>query len=573
MKLTILLLLPLLQTGTTNSDESDIHITTLKNPILPIQLGNAKIIYNKHTFLHFIDLEPIINQLKNIQNYFSKIKSKFYFSNATNPISYQGLSEGILLRTEFLIQTTQEKLNNLHPHIRSKRGLINIVGKANKWLFGTLDSDDEKRYNQAILNLQLNQKDILKELNLQTSLSKNLIDSYNKTITTLNSNQKKLEHSVKILQESVYSTINNNNHYISFQGVLYQVNLDCQNLITFIDNLEDAIMFAKLNILHNSILSSLELKQMINYVTNIYSESQIPKFKNVLSYYQFLGTQVTFSDTKLIFAIHIPIIRSETFTFYHLYPIIQNNKIFIPKYPYLAQKNKEIQFEESTCPSIEETHYCKESFHPIDECTIQIMESSSTTTGCQIIETRINQSVFEQITQEEVLVLPSQKERVLAQCKTNQYLEIEHPSLIKIPKSCHIETRNKKFVNDVNILPGKPLILPPLSITDIKAINSYKTPNYTKINFEEIYRLKDMANQLLPINKINQSTEHSIFWTITVVFCLSVLILWVATKKKSVPTNIKFWRKKSNQSAEKSNQSAETEERRVLQNRSSILQA
>ncbi|KAK0070792.1 hypothetical protein PV325_014064, partial [Microctonus aethiopoides] len=133
-----------------------------------------------------------------------------------------GLSEGILLRTEFLIQTTQEKLNNLHPHIRSKRGLINIVGKANKWLFGTLDADDEKRYNQAILNLQLNEKNIIKELNLQMSLSKNLIDNYNKTITSLNSNQEKLEHSVNILQASVQSTINNNNHYISFQGVLYQ---------------------------------------------------------------------------------------------------------------------------------------------------------------------------------------------------------------------------------------------------------------------------------------------------------------------------------------------------------------
>jgi hypothetical protein len=231
----------------------------------------------------------------------------------------------------------------------------------------------------------------------------------------------------------------------------------------------------------------------------------------------------------------------------------------------LAQTNNENQFEESTCPSIEETHYCTKSFHPIDECTIQIMESTSTT-GCQIIETQINQSIFEQITQEEVLVLPSQKERVLAQCKTNQYLEIEHPSLIKIPRSCHIETKNEKFVNNIEILPGKPLILPPLKIAGIRAISLYKTSNYTKINFEEIYRLKDMVNQLSPINQTNQPIKTSIFWPITVVMCLSIFILWIATKKRPVPIKIKFWRKQSNQSEK-------NQEEEVLQNRSTNLQA
>lgn len=563
MKRILLILLPVLQILPANSDETDILQTILKNPILPIQLGHAKIIYTKHTFLHYLDLEPIILQLENIEKYFLKIKNSFISENPNNPISYQGLTENGLLRTNFLIQTTQDKLENLHPHMRNKRGLINIVGKANKWLFGTLDADDGKRYDQAILKLQQNQKNTIKELNLQMSLSKNLIDNYNKTISILSSNQKTLEHSLNTFQAVVQTSINNLNSYITFQGILSQINLDCQNIITFMDNLEDAIMFAKLNTLHNSIISSLELKQIIDYLKTIYSENQIPKFENILSYYQIFGTQVTFSKTKLIFAIHVPIIKPETFTFYHLYPVIQNNKVIIPKYPYLAQTFKEVQFEENTCPSLEETYYCPEQFHPPDSCTLQLIKSTSTT-GCQILEINVEESILEQVTPKEVLILPTRKEKIFAQCKTDQYLEIEVPTLIKIPIHCSIEANNKKFIHDVKLQQGKPLLLPTVEIAKINTTRLYQTPNYTKINFEEIYRLKDLTNQLTPIQEIDGPIIESSTIISIVTLSIIVIVLFVIIRKKQIILN--YLRRKSNQSKK-------SEDIDDFQNRSSILSA
>ena len=74
MKLVLLILLPVLQTLPVNSDQTDIQLTTIKNPILPIQLGKAKIIYNKHTFLHYIDLRPIVIQLENVEKYFYRLR-------------------------------------------------------------------------------------------------------------------------------------------------------------------------------------------------------------------------------------------------------------------------------------------------------------------------------------------------------------------------------------------------------------------------------------------------------------------------------------------------------------------
>lgn len=556
----LLTLLMTLQVLLIQSNPSDIQITTLKNPILPIELGKTKLIYNKHTFLYYVDLDLVLKQLKNIKNYFSIIKKQLKYENVTNPLSYHGLSENAVLRTEYLIQVTQNKLGNLYPHIRNKRGLINIVGKANKWLFGTLDSDDGIRYDETIKRLENNQQNLIDEINLQVSLSKNLIDNYNKTISVLSGNQKKLEYSLELFKTEVGKYINNLSSYITFQGILSQINLDCQNLITFIDNLEDAIMFAKLNALHNSILSSSELGQMLSYLKTIYNSAEIPNFKNVLSFYQFLGTQVTFSKTKVVFAIHFPIVKPEDFTFYHIYPIVQNHKTFLPKYPYLARTKEETQFEETLCPSLEEKYYCIENFHPSDNCTLQLLEGFPLT-DCPVLEVNTKEPIMEQITQEEILIIPFKEEKILSKCYKDQYIKIHAPTLLKVPKNCQVQIGSKVFINDLQIKQGKPFILPEIDMQNHKTLISYKTPNLTKLNFEDMYRLKDMANQLSHITLANQPITTS-QWIGHVIIGITVATLLLALIWKYKPNMIaisrKLRRKKINGEINKTNTSENT---------------
>lgn len=164
----VLLVLPVYNT-------EEISLSRIKNPILPMKLGNAKLIYSKHTFLHYIELKPIFKQLLNIEKYFNDLKSHITHENITNHISYHGISQNAIIQTQFLIDITQQKLRNLNPHFRNKRGLINIIGKVNKWLFGSLDSEDGDRYNKAIIQLENKQKSAINELNLQISLSKNIM--------------------------------------------------------------------------------------------------------------------------------------------------------------------------------------------------------------------------------------------------------------------------------------------------------------------------------------------------------------------------------------------------------------
>lgn len=70
--------------------------------------------------------------------------------------------------------------------------LIIRVGKLSKWLFGTLDSEHQEKYDSEIKSFKENLKSIEHEPDLQASLNRHLISHYNETITIWkpNGNQK-----------------------------------------------------------------------------------------------------------------------------------------------------------------------------------------------------------------------------------------------------------------------------------------------------------------------------------------------------------------------------------------------
>ncbi|KAL1500861.1 hypothetical protein ABEB36_006285 [Hypothenemus hampei] len=96
----------------------------------------------------------------------------------------------------------------------------------------------------------------------------------------------------------------------------------------------------------------------------------IHAFLQILSYYQFLGAQVTFTETKIVFAIHVLLLTPQSLAYYRVYPIIQNQMLIIPKYPYLVQDetNRIRQYTEEVCPLIENNYFYQQKFDSNDEC-------------------------------------------------------------------------------------------------------------------------------------------------------------------------------------------------------------
>lgn len=84
-----------------------------------------------------------------------------------------------------MTKTISGKLITFTDVHREKRGLFDGVGKIEKWLFGTLDSEDEEHINSYMQSLQTNQNKIAGSLEKQSTLLKTISKSYSNNFQKL----------------------------------------------------------------------------------------------------------------------------------------------------------------------------------------------------------------------------------------------------------------------------------------------------------------------------------------------------------------------------------------------------
>lgn len=429
----------------------------------------------------------------------------------------------MLERTQILTETLKRKYKNLSPHLRQRRALFNGIGHLSRWLFGTLDSDDKEQYDHVIETLQHNQKQILKEINLQSSLSHDLINNYNNTITTLYNNQQRIKSNIEKIQSSSEFQIRIIEQFVMLQGTVNQIDSDSSNLINFLENLENAILFSKLNTLHSSIITTDEIFQMLEHLKTIYPENSIIEFENALSYYLFLGTQVTFTQNKIVFATHFPILKPIKLSFFQIYPIIQNHKTFTPRYPFVALNDASSQIEPMECPSIEKTYYCQETHTALDECTMNLLQGKNPK-QCALTHVTFNQSIIQQIN-DNLIVIPAQEEQVRSMCSSDRVISVKTPTIIRIPANCVIRIHNLTFTKDKPEIRKKPFMLPKIDISEIPIRNEQQPIVLHEPNFQKIYELKHIADHLQKVHEVPYSMPVTISSTLSTVLTIFLIVL------------------------------------------------
>lgn len=102
----------------------------------------------------------------------------------------------------YYLQTILVSTRLFHKISRQERGLINAVGKVNKWLFGSLDSDDEVRFNKYLSTLSNNQKIIQDDMKSEFSVLNDVIKTYSQQIEKLSYNQKLMLNKLGSLEDS-----------------------------------------------------------------------------------------------------------------------------------------------------------------------------------------------------------------------------------------------------------------------------------------------------------------------------------------------------------------------------------
>lgn len=150
------------------------------------------------------------------------------------------------------IITLKSKADILIAH-RQKRGLINIVGQASKWLFGTMDDKDRDEINEHIQELESNSQNLINGLNKQIKINDYFNETIHLFVQTNQKNQNQILKSFSNLSEEVKNLIKS-------QRIL-DISLKLEILDDKLNQILDSIASIKAGILHPGILTSNEINQ------------------------------------------------------------------------------------------------------------------------------------------------------------------------------------------------------------------------------------------------------------------------------------------------------------------------
>lgn len=333
-------------------------IQQLTNPVLPILLGNTKIISNKHTFVSYINITDFFELKNNLKLQVVFITKNKNESTMSNKLTGQAWS--IIYQIEHLLEA-------IIPNIRKKRGLINFGGTVSKWLFGTLDHEDGERINSVLNHLNKNDHLIQEKINEQMSIAKDFMVKTNQSLFQIRSNIITTMQLIEKYQE-----------HINAINALHLIINSLISLESTLSQIINAITFAHLNKIHPIFLSLHNLESMIIKMNSLYNKNQLVDFQHTQNYYKFLGIQLIFSKERIIFLIHFPLLYPLLFKSYFVYPIPIQNKIISPPKPYLIlnEKTRRYQYQEDLCEKIENTFYCKNHLETNEDCVVNIVTSN-----------------------------------------------------------------------------------------------------------------------------------------------------------------------------------------------------
>lgn len=511
----------------------DVRITNLEtNPgILPLKLGQARIQTSLHDFVHYYDLKPIAQEIETISLQYDSITKALnscypYFSNLQNfDISLQ-----------YQLKSAKRKLDTIYPIHRTKRGLINGLGSIIKAISGNLDQEDAERYNRAIDSLQNNQENIVQDLNSHISITRDLIENFNSTVSLLSHNQDEITEEINKVSSDLKKFQIDFNHYLRARNVLDQLNLALQTTLQLLTDIENSITFAKIGILHNSIISFENLYSIVNIMSKHHPPEQLlyVQKEELIKYYKVITVDAYYSEHRIVFILHFPLIHPETFTHYHLYSIpTKNLTTIIPPSPFLTMNAELYQYDSTRCMQLETMYLCRNTLIIQDketkDCIFEILQLNNKAANCHHTRITMTTPLIEQLTEAHYIAIFPNQTKVLTKCTSTEIQTLQGVYLLQLPRGCQFETLNFAYLNTKPEIQEQPLTLPKIETATIQDPEEYHL-NIDKIPLDGLQKIHQDQKKLLPLSITRDRESSTHFWT-TPLFIIGTLLIIFAIYK------------------------------------------
>jgi len=151
-------------------------------------------------------------------------------------------------------------------HKKEKRGVFNFVGELSKVLFGTMDDDDAKYYNDQIKLFEQNSEDMSTLLKEQLSVVRSSLGAVNNTLADVEHNENLLKEGInrvtkymEMLGKETNEKVNIISMKIEVEEHILRVNNAIHALQRNVDRLIDSVMNAQKGVIQPQIVSSTTL--------------------------------------------------------------------------------------------------------------------------------------------------------------------------------------------------------------------------------------------------------------------------------------------------------------------------
>ena len=337
-------LIMILLTILVKSNEIDEHSTHYDH-----HHGIGRIIQNFHHVHFHINITTLKHTCNHIRDSYIALSSELKLQ--VKELSSSRLESNLLKQAELLYEESYQNLQQISPaNIRLKRGLINGLGTAIKYIFGNPDANDLNRINNY-LNLLGNQQ------------QEDMI-VLNKSVTIISKISKSINNNTEIIIRNlgnISSALGQQKEKLNVFEAAVTLIIQEQNFLGLLGKIKRSFIFSD-QIFDLEMLTYKQIADILTHLLGIYSRKElIMHYYNLLDFRFAQGSIVCIHDL-IIYTLKIPILNPIEFSLFQRLSIINNinqTEIFTtpwrligPLIKLSAQKCKEIYKQNYLCQKI-----------------------------------------------------------------------------------------------------------------------------------------------------------------------------------------------------------------------------
>ncbi|XP_022814157.1 uncharacterized protein LOC111348028 [Spodoptera litura] len=278
------------------------------------------------THVDLISLEPYLNKIESLLQDTLTLCDKIVPKEDSTCKDMSSPIEVLLQSNSIKLQSLSYIISNQSTN-KVKRSL-EFGGEILKFFFGTLDADDARKYDAAIESCKKSETEMFHLMRDNIHIVKSTINNFNTTIYKLNQNEIKLNAQINQMNK-IFSQITKTDNLLLYTSKLNNLLNIIEGSLLAISNILDttlnSILFSKVNVLHPSVISPLNLYlELSRHSSQINKRLDFPvslSIQNIHSIIDVSEFSSYYYNNKVIFILRIPLITPDRFMAYKNIPL------------------------------------------------------------------------------------------------------------------------------------------------------------------------------------------------------------------------------------------------------------